>query len=205
MGIMEYNGSAIVAMKGKNCIAIATDKRLGVKNLTTVSCNFPKAFELTEKCYVGLSGLATDIQTVSAMLKSRMKLYRLEHGKDMDVDGVMKFISNMMYAKRFGPWMTEPVVVGLDENEQPHLCSYDFIGAQSISKDFTCAGTTSDQLMGICESFYQEDMDEDTLFETISQCLLCAVDRDCLAGWGGVVHLITPKGVHTRTIKGRMD
>lgn len=56
MGIMEYNGSAVVAMTGKNCVAVATDKRLGVRQLTTVSCNFPKAFELTDKCYVGLSG-----------------------------------------------------------------------------------------------------------------------------------------------------
>jgi 20S proteasome subunit beta 3 len=28
------------------------------------------------------------------------------------------------------------------------------------------------------------------LFEVISQCLLAAVDRDCLAGWGGVVHVM---------------
>lgn len=205
MGIMEYNGSAIVAMTGKNCVAIATDKRLGSNKLTTVSCNFPKAFELNERCYVGLSGLATDVLTVNQILKAQMKLYKLEHGHEMSTKTIINRISSMMYEKRFGPWFTEPVVAGLDENNQPHICSYDFIGALSVSKDFTCSGTTSDQLMGICESFYQEDMDPDTLFETISQCLLCAVDRDCLAGWGGVVHIITKEGVRTRTLKGRMD
>merc|ERR1712066_948302 len=103
-----------------------------------------------------------------------------------------------MYGQRFGPWFVEPVVAGLDANNNPYICSYDFIGAQSIATDFTCAGTTSDQLMGICESFYEPDMDEEKLFETVSQCLLCAVDRDCLAGWGGIVHVIGPKGIRTR-------
>ena len=43
------------------------------------------------------------------------------------------------------------------------------------------------------------------LFETISQCLLAAVDRDCLSGWGAIVHVITPEGVTTKRLVGRMD
>lgn len=31
MSIDEYNGGAIIAMIGKNCIAIACDRRLGVR------------------------------------------------------------------------------------------------------------------------------------------------------------------------------
>ena len=37
---MEYNGSAIVAMTGKNCVAIATDRRYGIRQLQTVACIF---------------------------------------------------------------------------------------------------------------------------------------------------------------------
>jgi len=205
MGIQEYNGSAIVAMTGKNCVAIATDKRYGIRQLQTVGCNFPKAFELTEKCHVGLAGLATDVQTVQSLLKMRCKMYELQENRTMQTPTIMNMISNVLYERRFGPWMVEPVVAGLDKDNKPHICSYDFIGALSVSHDFTCAGTTSEQLMGICESFWKPDMGPDELFETISQCLLCAVDRDCLAGWGGVVHVITPDGVTTKTLKGRMD
>ena len=43
------------------------------------------------------------------------------------------------------------------------------------------------------------------LFETISQALLASVDRDCLAGWGAVVHIITPEGITTRKLKSRQD
>jgi 20S proteasome subunit beta 3 len=45
----------------------------------------------------------------------------------------------------------------------------------------------------------------DALFETVSQCLLAGMDRDALAGWGGVVYVITKDGCVARTLKGRMD
>jgi 20S proteasome subunit beta 3 len=45
----------------------------------------------------------------------------------------------------------------------------------------------------------------DDLFEVVAQCLLSGVDRDCLAGWGCTVHILTPEGLTTRHLKGRMD
>ena len=48
-------------------------------------------------------------------------------------------------------------------------------------------------------------MEKEDLFETISQCLLAAVDRDCLSGWGGHVVIITPDEIISRKLKGRQD
>ena len=50
-------------MVGKNCVAIATDKRLGAQALT-VSTEFPKVFRMEDNLYIGLAGLATDVLTV---------------------------------------------------------------------------------------------------------------------------------------------
>lgn len=60
---MEYNGGAVVAMTGKNCVAISCDKRLGMQALT-VSMDFPKIFSANNQLFYGLTGLASDIQTV---------------------------------------------------------------------------------------------------------------------------------------------
>jgi 20S proteasome subunit beta 3 len=60
---MAYNGGSVVAMTGKNCIAIASDKRFGLQ-YCTVSMDFPKVFEMGPHLYLGLAGLATDVQTV---------------------------------------------------------------------------------------------------------------------------------------------
>lgn len=43
------------------------------------------------------------------------------------------------------------------------------------------------------------------LFETISQALLSAVDRDALSGWGAQVYIIEKDKVTQRLLKGRQD
>lgn len=45
----------------------------------------------------------------------------------------------------------------------------------------------------------------DELFETISQSLLNAVDRDALSGWGAHVYIIEKGKVTKRLLKGRQD
>lgn len=61
--IFEYNGSAVVAMVGKNCFAIASDRRLGVQ-LQTIATDFKRISKIHDHLFIGLSGLATDVQTL---------------------------------------------------------------------------------------------------------------------------------------------
>eukprot|EP00933_Yihiella_yeosuensis_P041586 TRINITY_DN3598_c0_g4_i1.p1 TRINITY_DN3598_c0_g4~~TRINITY_DN3598_c0_g4_i1.p1 ORF type:complete len:207 (-),score=33.30 TRINITY_DN3598_c0_g4_i1:146-766(-) len=204
-GLMEYNGSAIVAMAGEGCVAIAADTRHGIRQLQTVSCNRQKTFQLTDQCYVGLAGLATDVQTMSQLLDFKLKLYSLREERQMEPKTVGNLISSILYEKRFGPYFTEPVVAGLGKDNKPFMCAFDFIGAMSQAEDFVVSGTSSEQLFGVCESFWRPGMNKDELFETVSQCILSAVDRDCLAGWGATVTIITKDEIITKRLKGRMD
>lgn len=50
-------------MVGEKCVAIGSDTRLGVQ-FQTVACNFQKIFKIQDNILMGLSGLATDIQTL---------------------------------------------------------------------------------------------------------------------------------------------
>eukprot|EP00854_Cymbomonas_tetramitiformis_P024077 gene24077-29221_t len=63
MSIMSYNGSAIIAMVGKDCVAICSDLRFGVQH-QTLATDFKKIFKINDECYVGLSGLGSDMQTL---------------------------------------------------------------------------------------------------------------------------------------------
>ena len=53
----------MIAMRGKNCVAIATDTRLST-NLMTIDCNFQRVFKVNDMCLMGVSGLGTDCQTL---------------------------------------------------------------------------------------------------------------------------------------------
>jgi 20S proteasome subunit beta 3 len=191
-------------MGGKNCVGIASDNRLGVQ-AQTVAMDFKKVFKVTDKLFVGLAGLASDVQTLDQLLRFRKNLYELREEREMSPKTFSNLLSTLLYEKRFGPWFCEPVVAGLDENNKPFLSAMDLIGAPVYTDDFVVSGTCTGNLYGMCETLYKPDMEPDELFETLAQSLLASVDRDALSGWGGVVHIITPEGVTTRELKGRMD
>lgn len=132
-------------------------------------------------------------------------MYKLREERNMKPTTFGHLVSAVLYERRFGPYFTSPVIAGLEDDGTPYLCGMDSIGAMETAKDFMVAGTAPESLYGMCESMWRPDMAADELFETISQCLLSGVDRDALAGWGAVVHLITPDKAITRTLKGRMD
>ncbi len=201
---MQYNGSAVVAMCGKDCVAIASDMRYGIQQ-QTVACDMNKVFPMGDRLFVGLSGLATDMQTMKNKLDFRLKMYALRESRTIRPKVFANLVSTMLYEKRFGPYFVEPVVAGLDAKEGPFICAMDLIGAPVFAKDFVVSGTTSDELYGVCEAFWKPNLNPDQLFETISQSLLAAVDRDCLAGWGAIVHVITKDGVTTKKLKSRKD
>ncbi|URE25053.1 hypothetical protein MUK42_07268 [Musa troglodytarum] len=189
MSIFEYNGSALAAMVGKNCFAIASDRRLGV-NLQTVATDFQRIFKIHDKLYIGLSGLATDAQTMYQRLVFRHKLYQLREERDMKPQTFASLVSALLYEKRFGPYFCQPVIAGLGDDDVPFICTMDCLGAKELAKDFVVSGTASESLYGACESMYKPNMESEELFETISQALLSSVDRDCLSGWGGHVLLV---------------
>eukprot|EP00605_Chrysophyceae_sp_TOSAG23-4_P001143 GSChrysophyteH1.ASY1.ANO1.1250.1 assembled CDS len=191
-------------MAGKKCVGICSDLRLGQQALT-VAKDFEKVFSVSDKVYVGMTGLASDVLTLDQLLKFKTNMYKLREDRDMKPETFSALLSTMLYEKRFGPWFCEPVVAGLREDNTPFLSGMDLIGAPVFTDDFCVSGTCTPNLHGMCEALYRPNMDKDELFEVLSQCLLNAVDRDALSGWGCIVHIITPEGVHTRRLRGRMD
>lgn len=71
--------------------------------------------------------------------------------------------------------------------------------------DFVVAGTSAQSLYGTCEAFFRVGMEREELFRAAARCLLSALERDCLSGYGAVVHLITEEGIETRELTTRMD
>merc|ERR1712070_1177426 len=205
MSILEYNGAAIIGMTGNGCVGIAADSRYGIQQMT-VGTEMQKIFKVNNKTFVGLPGLATDVQTLHQKFKFRHNLYKLREERDMGCRTFSNLVSSVLYERRFGPWFCEPVIVGLEgEENKPFLCSMDLIGAPVETEDFAVSGTCTEYMYGACEALYKPNMKPDELFETLAQSLMSAVDRDCISGWGGVVHIITPTEVITRELKMRQD
>ncbi|GFZ43797.1 proteasome endopeptidase complex [Saitozyma sp. JCM 24511] len=210
MSVMELNGGSVVAMVGKDCVAIASDLRLG-NQAVGIAANFDKVFPVNDKLYYALPGLATDVYTLREHLRFRVNMYRMKEEREITPKTFTHLVSSTLYEKRFGPFFIEPVIAGLppktelEPNPKPFISCMDTIGCITTPKDFAVAGTAGDKLYGVAEGLWEPDLEPEDLFETISQTLLNAVDRDALSGWGAVVHIITQDKVITRTLRARMD
>ncbi|GAA0151862.1 protease [Lithospermum erythrorhizon] len=111
MSIFEYKGSALVAMVGTYCFAIASDRRLGVQ-LQTIATDFKRIYNIHPKLFIGLSVLL-------AMLK-------------LCINVSSSTSNSMSFAKR-------PVIAGLGDDDKPFICTMDAIGAKELAKDFVVA------------------------------------------------------------------
>ena len=158
---------------------------------------------------VGIGGLQTDIDTVRKEVLFKSEQYLLSHSdvKTLKFNQLSKMLSNMLYAKRFGPYFISPIVAGFDgEDGKPVLSAMDCIGAPVISRDFAVSGTCTANLYGLAETYYRPDLGDDELFEVGCQTLLAAADRDALRGWGGKVTMVRKDGGRREwRLKGRMD
>jgi len=148
-------------MVGKDCVAIACDLRLGVQALT-VSNNFPKVFQYGEHVFLGLTGLATDVATVSDLFRYKTNMYRLREERAIAPRTFANLVSSSLYERRFGPFFVSPVVAGLDpKTGAPFICGFDSIGCIDFAKDFIVSGTATDQLFGMCENLWEPDLVRD--------------------------------------------
>ena len=104
-----HNGSAIIGMIGKNCVAIAADTRLGVQ-LKTVSTQFKKVYQATPHCLLAMTGLATDIQTLyyiyltsyyrASLFKYKTNMYKLRENEDISAEGFANLVATTLYSRR---------------------------------------------------------------------------------------------------------
>ena len=157
-------------------------------------------------------------------------MYTIKEEREIEPETFAHLVSSTLYEHRFGPYFIEPVMAGISKTPsggiKPFIVATDLIGCLSLAKDFAVSGTASEKLFGVAEGLWEPDLEPEDLFETISQTLMNAVDRDAYSGWGCIVHVMfvfshfsllfsssffptyfcrTKDKVITRTLKGRMD
>ena len=128
------------------------------------------------------------------MFRFRVNMYTIKEEREIEPETFAHMVSSALYERRFGPYFIEPVIAGLQKTPsgsyEPFIAATDLIGCINFAKDFVVAGTASEKLFGVAEGLWEPDLEAEDLFETISQTLLNAVDRDAFSGWGAIVHVM---------------
>ena len=134
----------------------ASDLRLGQQAMT-VACNFDKVFAVTERTYLGLAGLASDVATLKETFRYRVNMYKMKEEREIQPETFAHLVSSTLYEKRwvipsglssralvqrahhrspfllyrFGPYFIEPVICGLSSPDAP-VPNEPFIAASDL-------------------------------------------------------------------------
>ena len=153
----------MLAMAGKNCVAVAVDKRFG-SGPALVQIAPPKLLVASDKLLVACTGLQTDAQSLQQDLSVQIsKTFARGLGFTQTVQteisprSLASLTSHILYQRKRAPYYVEPLVVGMD-GSKPYLCSFDMIGAKSLSESFVCAGAATKSLYGTAEALWEKDL-----------------------------------------------
>lgn len=57
-------------------------------------------FHITDKIYVGLTGLASDVQSLEHLLQFRCNMYKLKENREVSPAAFSALLSTLLYEKR---------------------------------------------------------------------------------------------------------
>jgi hypothetical protein len=84
-------------------ILAASDLRLGQQAMT-VACNFDKVFPVTERTYIGMPGLASDVLTLREKFRYRVNMYKMKEEREIQPETFAHLVSSTLYERRWvGP------------------------------------------------------------------------------------------------------
>ena len=209
---MTMNGGSILAMAGKDCVALAVDKRFG-SGPQMVNIAPRHVWTPHPNLLMGFVGFEGDVVSLMQDLKLQVSSKRnrgLGFGagtaaeRRVSPTALASIASHVLYQRR--GYYVEPLVVGLiEKTHQPFLCAMDMIGAQSFSTSFVCAGAASKSLYGTAEALWKPKLEANELVEVCGKAFQSALERDCLSGYGILVYLITKNGITEFDLATRND
>ena len=187
-------------MVGSGCVALATDHRFGTDRQTN-GIDFPKIYRVSESTFVGLPGLLSDSQSVFERVFHHKSMNQSRYSTGIYAEEYASMLSNFLYAHRFGPYYVQPIVAGMRTNGKTFLCDMDLIGFSMPRNTYIAVGSCEDQLNGMLESVWRENMNKEQLFMAMSEVLDRAFERDCMSGSGATIYVIERSGAEIRNIK----
>ncbi|XP_037944237.1 proteasome subunit beta type-3-like [Teleopsis dalmanni] len=200
MALLDYASGCVVAMYGKDCVAIATDHHLGTSD-HVMPVHFEKIFRVDQKLFMGLIGLQADILRVRNTVLNRKKSFECDQIRKMTVEGFANLTSNFLYEYRFEPFYVETIIAGLNSiTGEPLICGMDLLGCLSYPPDYIICGSPNCQAYSLSEMLWKPNLEPDQLFEVISQTILNSLLRDTNSSNDATVHVLEKHQLTTKVI-----
>jgi len=185
-------GATALGVVFKDGVVLGADKRFAYGNFI-LSRSSKKVFLISDNVGAACAGMISDMQVLIKRVSAEVKLRELEIKRPVSPNSVAKFMSAVMFSERLYPLLTQVIIGGVDGN--PAVYVLDPLGS-IIPDDYATVGSGTEIAIGIIESEYKKDMDEDSAVKLAVKALKSAMQRDAASGDG--IDLLVIKANETR-------
>merc|ERR1719379_266296 len=195
------NGGTCLAVSGPDYAVMVADTRLS-SGYRIHSRNVSKMSQLTKFCAIASCGMKADAITLHKQLKARIVMYEHTHRKPPSVTAIAQMLSTMLYYKRFFPYYTFNVLVGIDDDGKGAVYHYDAIGSYE-RVPYTTSGSGSSLVMGVLDAQIQKGnqtietpaLTKEKIVDLSMDVLSSVGERDIHTGDAGEIFVIDAAGV----------
>jgi proteasome beta subunit len=187
-------GTTTVGVVCRDGIVLAADKKATMGYLVA-STDADKIMQLDEHLAMTIAGVSGDTQALERYFKAEFKLFRFKEERKITVEAAANLISNILYARRFYPYIVQLIVGGYDE--KPRLYSFDMAGALQEEREYFSTGSGSPTAFGVLEDNFKKDMSAEEAKKLAVRAVRAATKRDIASGGRGIdLVVIDSKGFH---------
>ena len=173
-------GATAVGITYDNGVVIASEKRIAYGNFL-VSKTTKKTFQLTPNVGAACAGLVADMQILALQISALAKIRKMELKRDIPPNSIAKMISNMMYERRFFPFLTQIIIGGIVD--KPSIYTLDPLGSV-LPDEYAAVGTGAEIALGVLDPQFKEKMTEKEAVELAKKAVKSATLRDSFSGDG---------------------
>jgi proteasome beta subunit len=187
-------GTTTVGVVCNDAVVLGAERKATMGYLVA-SKNTTKIMQLDDHIGMTIAGMVGDAQALDRYIKAEFKLYSLNEGAKIPVSAAANMVSNILYSRRFYPYIVQLIVGGYDS--KPKLFSFDPSGGMQDEKEYFSTGSGSPTAFGVLEDNFKKNMSIEDAKRMVVRAVYAATKRDIASGGSGIdAVVINSRGFH---------
>ena len=187
-------GTTTVGVVCEKAVVLGADRKATMGYLVA-SKYAKKILKIDEHIGMSIAGVVGDAQALERYIKAELRLYGLQEESRISIKAAATLIANILYSRRFYPYIVQLVVGGYDA--APRLFSLAPDGSVMDEKEYFSTGSGSPIAFGVLEDGFRKGMNVEDTKKLVARALKSAVQRDIASGGTGIdIVVIDSKGFH---------
>ncbi|MGB9134202.1 MAG: archaeal proteasome endopeptidase complex subunit beta [Candidatus Bathyarchaeia archaeon] len=185
-------GATTLGIVFSDGVLLASEKRVTYGSFVMSKVG-KKVFKIADHIGAACAGLVSDMQILVREIEAYANLFSLDTGRKISVRSAAKVMSNLLFARRYFPLITQTIMGGFDE-EGASIYVLDVLGSVLPDK-YAVVGTGAEIAVGVLEENYREDMSQEEAKEMAVRAMKSAISRDSMSGNGVDFLIFTKEGI----------